>query len=103
MVYAEKMTFLDALWWSFVTCTTVGYGDISPSSMLGRIVAVLLMLFGIGLIGMLTGSITTYFANSGQKSMEKPETTDELEKLISTASDEEREKILEITKIILKG
>lgn len=102
MVYAEKMTFLDALWWSFVTCTTVGYGDISPSSTLGRIVAVVLMLFGIGLVGMLTGSITTYFANSGQKSMVKSETNDELEKLISAASDEEREKILEITKIILK-
>lgn len=54
-------SFLDALWWSFVTTTTVGYGDISPSTGLGRMVAVILMLVGIGFIGMLTGTIATYF------------------------------------------
>ncbi|WP_066500038.1 ion transporter [Abyssisolibacter fermentans] len=52
----------DAVWWSFVTTTTVGYGDISPSTSLGRIVASILMLAGIGFIGMLTGTITTYFS-----------------------------------------
>lgn len=51
----------DGLWWSIVTTTTVGYGDISPASVGGRVIAVVLMLVGIGLIGMLTGSITTYF------------------------------------------
>lgn len=54
-------SFLDALWWSFVTTTTVGYGDISPSTGLGRLVAVILMMVGIGFIGMLTGTIATYF------------------------------------------
>lgn len=54
-------SFLDALWWSIVTATTVGYGDISPASELGRLVAVVLMLVGIGTIGMITGSIATYF------------------------------------------
>ncbi|MEG2195409.1 MAG: ion channel [Romboutsia sp.] len=57
----EEMTFSNALWWSFVTTTTVGYGDISPSSSLGRIMAVILMLVGIGFIGMLTGTIATFF------------------------------------------
>lgn len=57
----EMMSFADALWWSFVTATTVGYGDISPSTGLGRIVAVVLMLTGIGLIGMVTGTVATYF------------------------------------------
>jgi len=51
----------DALWWAIVTTTTVGYGDISPSSTAGRIIAIVLMLIGIGTIGMLTGSIATYF------------------------------------------
>lgn len=58
---AENMTFTDALWWSFVTTTTVGYGDISPSTSLGRIIAVILMIIGIGFLGMLTGTISTFF------------------------------------------
>lgn len=57
----EKMKFVDALWWSFVTTTTVGYGDISPTTSLGRIIAVVLMIVGIGFIGMLTGTIATFF------------------------------------------
>jgi voltage-gated potassium channel len=51
----------DAAWWSVVTATTVGYGDLSPENPLARVVAVVLMLVGIGTIGMLTGSIATYF------------------------------------------
>jgi voltage-gated potassium channel len=54
-------TLPDALWWSTVTATTVGYGDLSPEHPVARGVAVLLMLIGIGTIGMLTGSIATYF------------------------------------------
>ncbi len=49
------------LWWSIVTATTVGYGDISPSTGLGRLIALILMATGIGLLGMITGSIATYF------------------------------------------
>ncbi|MYL30468.1 two pore domain potassium channel family protein [Halobacillus halophilus] len=54
-------SYADGLWWSIVTVTTVGYGDIAPSTLSGRLVAIFLMIIGIGLIGMLTGSITTYF------------------------------------------
>jgi voltage-gated potassium channel len=59
-------TYEDALWWSIVTATTVGYGDLSPETGIGRVIAVILMIFGIGLIGMITGSIATYFL-SGDK------------------------------------
>lgn len=61
LVEPSIQTLADALWWAFVTATTVGYGDLSPVSSLGRVAAVGLMLVGIGTIGMLTGSIATYF------------------------------------------
>ncbi|WP_110111936.1 potassium channel family protein [Bacillus sp. CGMCC 1.16541] len=60
-------SYSDAIWWSIVTATTVGYGDISPETLVGRFIAILLMLFGIGLIGMITGSITSYFLSEEKK------------------------------------
>ncbi|WP_159449627.1 potassium channel family protein [Demequina sp. NBRC 110057] len=54
-------TFGDALWWAFVTVTTVGYGDFAPISVEGRIIAVLMMLIGIALIGVVTASVAAWF------------------------------------------
>lgn len=51
----------DALWWAIVTVTTVGYGDRYPVTEGGRIVAVVLMLVGIGLIGVLTATVASLF------------------------------------------
>lgn len=51
----------DAIWWSFVTVTTVGYGDISPATTGGRIVGVVVMIFGIGFLGMFTATIASIF------------------------------------------
>jgi voltage-gated potassium channel len=61
MVEPTIETLPDAAWWSVVTATTVGYGDLSPENPLARLIAVVLMLVGIGTIGMLTGAIATYF------------------------------------------
>lgn len=60
---SEKVTFSNALWWSITTATTVGYGDISPTTPLGRFAAILIMFFGIGFVGLLTSSITNFFNN----------------------------------------
>jgi voltage-gated potassium channel len=54
-------SFGDALWWSIVTATTVGYGDVSPSTTEGRVIAVFLMLVGIGVIGVFTATVASYF------------------------------------------
>lgn len=59
--FVEGMTFFDGIWWSFVTATTVGYGDISPSTPAGRVIAAILMIVGIGLIGSLTSTLTALF------------------------------------------
>lgn len=59
--FVEEMTVFDGIWWSFVTATTVGYGDISPTTPAGRVIAAILMIVGIGLIGSLTSTITALF------------------------------------------
>jgi len=51
----------DALWWASTTVTTVGYGDRFPVTGQGRLVAVLLMLGGIALLGIVTASIAAWF------------------------------------------
>jgi voltage-gated potassium channel len=54
-------SYPDALWWAVVTVTTVGYGDRFPVTAGGRAVAVILMLVGIGLIGVLTATVASFF------------------------------------------
>ena len=54
-------SYPDALWWAIVTVTTVGYGDRFPVTAGGRAVAVVLMLVGIGLIGVLTATVASVF------------------------------------------
>ncbi|WP_082234305.1 potassium channel family protein [Halobacillus massiliensis] len=73
LVEPEINTFPDALWWAIVTTTTVGYGDISPTTPLGRILAVLLMLVGIGIIGTFTSAITSYFQRKENPSSHEDE------------------------------
>jgi voltage-gated potassium channel len=54
-------SYPNALWWAIVTVTTVGYGDRYPVSGGGRAVAVILMMLGIGLIGVLTATVASVF------------------------------------------
>ncbi|MCI8455430.1 MAG: potassium channel family protein [Lachnospiraceae bacterium] len=65
--FAEGMSIADGIWWAFVTATTVGYGDISPGTFYGRCIAMVLMLVGIGLIGTVTSTLTSYFLNANKK------------------------------------
>jgi voltage-gated potassium channel len=58
----------DALWWAVVTATTVGYGDVSPVTAEGRLIAVVLMLTGIGVIGVFTATVASFFFEHEQQS-----------------------------------
>jgi voltage-gated potassium channel len=58
----------DALWWAIVTATTVGYGDVSPVTAEGRLIAVMLMLTGIGVIGVFTATVASFFFEHEQQS-----------------------------------
>ncbi|WP_332870956.1 potassium channel family protein [Levilactobacillus tujiorum] len=66
--YAEHVSWGEALWWAIATASTVGYGDVAPQTTVGKWAATLLMLVGIGFIGALTSTITTYFAHRGEAS-----------------------------------
>lgn len=59
--HANIETFGESLWWAVVTMSTVGYGDFYPTTVGGRLVGVGLMLSGIALLGVVTGSIASWF------------------------------------------
>lgn len=60
----EEKSFFDALWWSIVTMTTVGYGDIVPQDTISKVIAIILMLVGICTFGMVTSTITRFFSET---------------------------------------
>jgi voltage-gated potassium channel len=53
----DALTFADALYWSFVTATPVGYGDVVPQTAGGRVLAVFDGLLGMSGTGVIAGSI----------------------------------------------
>ena len=59
--FEDDRPFHDAIWWAIVTLTTVGFGDISPVSLGGRLIGVVLMFFGIGVLGTFTATIAGAF------------------------------------------
>ncbi|MGX7731064.1 potassium channel family protein [Rhodococcus sp. 2H158] len=57
---ATITTYPDALWWSAVTVTTVGYGDFAPVTATGRLIAAALMIAGIALLGVVTATLASW-------------------------------------------
>ncbi|MGB5457393.1 MAG: potassium channel family protein, partial [Gammaproteobacteria bacterium] len=84
----------DGFWWAWVTVTTVGYGDIVPTSGPGKIFGGLLILFGLGLFSLITASFSAFLLAKDEEQLIK----DEKEELVRLGRIEERidklEKIL---------
>lgn len=57
-------SFADALWWATTTMTTVGYGDTYPTTASGRLVAVVLMFCGVGLLGVVTATVASWLVRT---------------------------------------
>jgi len=71
----ERYTTIGSgLWWAVQTTTTVGYGDNVPQSVAGRLVAAIVMLFGIGFLTVITASITSTFVSRSQDEPSDTET-----------------------------
>ncbi len=77
--------FGDGVWWAVVTASTIGYGDIAPTTLAGRLIAVVLMLSGVGLISTLAASITAYFVGGEENVglIELKERTERIEALLN--------------------
>ena len=89
-------TFGDGIWWALVTITTVGYGDITPLTTEGRIVAGILMFLGLGLIATITAVISAKFI---QNFVDHHTNDDVLDKLEELESEIEKLEELEIEKL----
>jgi voltage-gated potassium channel len=87
---ANIQTFGEAVWWSCVTITTVGYGDYYPVTALGRIVAVGLMAVGVGLVGVVTATFSSWVlerAASRNSDIDEPATRGQVRDLTRRISE----------------
>jgi voltage-gated potassium channel len=94
----------DAFWYVIVTITTVGYGDISPQTEIGRIIGVLIMFTGIGFMSLLTASLASFFVNRNyQKEDETIEKRlERIEDQMNYKFEEMRSEIASLKEIIKK-
>jgi voltage-gated potassium channel len=77
MHFTDKKTYPnigDGMWWAIQTVTTVGYGDLVPTSTIGRLVAALVMVAGIGFLTVVTAVITSTFIESAKRRLQGSET-----------------------------
>ena len=77
----EYPTFGGALWFTLQTVTTVGYGDVTPTSVVGRVFATAVMLFSIGLITVITAIITSLFIEAARAQRRQSEGDETVETL----------------------
>ena len=83
----QDADYFDGIWWTVVTLTTVGYGDYSPESFLGRWLAALVMFGGIAAVAILTGLLAGEIAKRRISShQDTAELDDDIDMIIETVS-----------------
>jgi len=73
MIDPNVHSFWDGMWYAWVTMTHVGYGDVVPTSFIGRLLACLLILFGLAVLALLTATFSTILIGRGMGEMVKDE------------------------------
>jgi voltage-gated potassium channel len=74
---SEYPTIGRGLWWAMQTVTTVGYGDVTPEHTSGRIVGVVVMLWGIAFVSILVAAITSTFVTRAVRERERADKQDD--------------------------
>lgn len=69
----EERSVWDGVWWAVTTMATVGYGDLSPATVVGRLLAIALMLIGIGFFALVTGAVAQRFLATEVAEVEEAE------------------------------
>lgn len=82
---AQITHFGQAVWWAMTTITTVGYGDLTPVSPTGRVIAVLLMIGGISLLGSITATLASWIVQrvADEDTAARVVTTEHIDALVS--------------------
>ena len=72
-----------AYWWTFTTLATVGYGDVYPITGIGRVIAVIVMLYGVGMVAVATGALASWIIEKigGREEQEYPATKADVDDL----------------------
>jgi voltage-gated potassium channel len=83
-------TAADAIWWGFVTITTVGYGDRYPVTNSGRVIGMVVMTAGVALFGVITGFLANAFLSPGESGKRG-----QIENEIESGEDAEVRRLLE--------
>jgi len=89
---------LQGIWWAITTVTTVGYGDLYPESHAGRILAVAVMIIGIGFVAILTANIASYFVKKDKNKENEDQDKKDENQLILERLEELSKKIDEINR-----
>ena len=81
---SQNLSAWDGVWWAMTTVTTVGYGDVSPETDGGRVIALVVMLVGIGFVAILTAAAAERFiASRREVAQEREELRERLDEVLS--------------------
>jgi voltage-gated potassium channel len=96
--YEHKHSMWDGAWWAMATMATVGYGDLSPKSVYGRLAGIALMFIGVGFFALVTGAIAQRFLSPQVQKIGRTEETAKTD-IVSTEVETREQVLREIRKL----